>query len=620
MTFGSMAAWQAWTLLALAAGAAAALFLVKLRAPRTPAASLLLWRRVLDDRREQSVWERIRRAVSLAATVAIALLLALAVTRPGRASGGAEADGGRLLVVLDSSWSMQALTGTGETRWERAVAEARRVVNGAGMREVALATTADGLVEGPTLDASLIDAALDRLAPGVGERTAFPRLADTAAVHFISDGATARALDPDVIVHSVFSPAPNAAIVAFDVRPSLSQRHAGEAFIEIANFAAEAQTVRLLLTRGAATLFDEPLEIAASSALRQVVPIARGVDALLRARIRASQDALALDDEAIAWVERARPLRVTVVGTDLEWLRAALDGNPDVAARFIDPAAFEAAASAALERQTDAFVFDGWAPAAAPARPALLFAPPSAGWLADAVPAGGPDVPASPQPGVEPRPRWSGPASHRVLLGVDPYTLVIDRAHMYPSGDLTPIARSDRGTPLVLVREAAAPRAVVVAFGPRDSNLPSAPGFPVLLSNAIEWLARPSALAATAGAGTAPPPSPRPGFVDLDPAVRLLTAPGGAPVPVLRAGDRVVGVLRAPGLYTAHGDGFQIALPVNAGDPELSDLTRSTLIGSAQATDVVHGRSGRPWWVYFALAAFVLVTVEWWTWQRRITV
>jgi hypothetical protein len=289
-----------------------------------------------------------------------------------------------------------------------------------------------------------------------------------------------------------------------------------------------------------------------------------------------------------------------------------------VAARFIDPAAFEAAAPADLERQTDAFVFDGWAPAAAPDRPALLFAPPSPGWLADPVHTGGPDVPAASPPGVEPRPRWSGPASHRVLLGVDPYTLVIDRAHAYPSGDLTPIARSDRGTPLVLVREAAAPRVVVVAFGPRDSNLRSAPGFPVLLSNAIEWLARPSALAATPGAGTAPPP--RPGFVDLDPAVRTLTAPGGAPVPLLRAGDRVVGLLRAPGLYTAHGDGFQIAVPVNAGDPELSDLTRSTLIGSAGATEVAQGRSGRPWWVYFALAGFLLVTVEWWTWQRRITV
>ena len=59
-----------------------------------------------------------------------------------------------MLIVLDSSWSMLARTRSGETRWERAIAEARRVAAG-GRRAstIAIATTADGLVEGPTTDA-----------------------------------------------------------------------------------------------------------------------------------------------------------------------------------------------------------------------------------------------------------------------------------------------------------------------------------------------------------------------------------------------------------------------------------------------------------------------------------
>jgi hypothetical protein len=30
--------------------------------------------------------------------------------------------------------------------------------------------------------------------------------------------------------------------------------------------------------------------------------------------------------------------------------------------------------------------------------------------------------------------------------------------------------------------------------------------------------------------------------------------------------------------------------------------------------------SGRAWWLYALAFAFVLIGVEWWTWQRRITV
>ena len=57
--------------------------------------SLLLWSRVLDDTREQTLWERIRRAVSLIVTVivAIALALALAAARPAPRDGGRRSRG-----------------------------------------------------------------------------------------------------------------------------------------------------------------------------------------------------------------------------------------------------------------------------------------------------------------------------------------------------------------------------------------------------------------------------------------------------------------------------------------------------------------------------------------------
>ena len=87
MSFGAMAAWQALLLIAAAAAAAAFIFRIKLRPPRVQVPTLLLWRRVFDRARELTWWERVRRAVSLAAAVLIALALALAVTRPGPRRG-----------------------------------------------------------------------------------------------------------------------------------------------------------------------------------------------------------------------------------------------------------------------------------------------------------------------------------------------------------------------------------------------------------------------------------------------------------------------------------------------------------------------------------------------------
>jgi hypothetical protein len=96
-------------------------------------------------------------------TVAIAVMLAMAIARPSRTAGAGSSSRGRVLVVIDSSWSMLARTRGGDTRWDRALAEARRVA--ASSDQVAIATTADGVVEGPTDDPVLIESALGRLTP-----------------------------------------------------------------------------------------------------------------------------------------------------------------------------------------------------------------------------------------------------------------------------------------------------------------------------------------------------------------------------------------------------------------------------------------------------------------------
>jgi hypothetical protein len=607
VTFGAVPAWLGWLILAAAGALAVRLFLVKLRPPRMFIPSLLLWRRVLDDAREQTLWERIRRAVSLVVTVLIALALALAAVRPGRSAGGSgqAAGTGRLLIVMDSSLSMEASTGRGETRWARGIAEARRLFASSSGAELALATTADGLVEGPTTDLALLESALDRVRPGGGDAAAWPRLAGASAVHFITDGAAARTIDAAVTVHTVFEPADNVGITALEVRPSLTPGTAGDAYLEIGNFAAAAQKVRLRVTRGEVGALDREFDMGPSEVMRQVIPVPQGGGAALRVHVEAPKNALEADDNAFAWVARSRPVTIAVVGDRVEWLREAFARDPGVRAIFLTPSNWTAEAAA----RTDMVIFDRWAPRELPAVPTLLFAPPP----------GTPWLTAGDAPGSdERRPRWEVPGSHPVVQGVDPFTLTIELARSYTRPSLTPVAQTTKGTPLVYVDESMGSRIVVVTFGAHESNLTSAPGFPVLLGNAVDWLARPTFF--VTAPGVTAPASVRPGLVTLTGTVQRVTGPDKSPVALTRVSDKVFAVLKQPGLYSVEAGRARDTFAVNVADPQLSNLTRTSAFASTRGRPVTAGSSAWAWWVYCALAAFALAVAEWWTWQRRITV
>jgi hypothetical protein len=585
MSFGAMSAWQALLLLAAAVGVAAWLFFLKVRPPRVAVPSLLLWRRVLDEKREATWWERIRRAVSLVATMLIAGTLALAVTRPGPKVSATTR--GRLLIVLDSSWSMLARTSTGETRWDRARRQARQLAASAGGDDVALATTAGGLVEGPTGDLALIETALDELTPQGGDATAWPRVSGTDAVHFITDGAVDRPIDAGVTLHSVYEAAPNVAIVAFQVRPATAAGEKAQAYLEIGNFSPQGQTIRYTVTRGTAVVIDTSVDLAAGVVGRQVVPLDAQGDARLRVRINAPNNALAIDDDAVAWMHGTEPLKVAVVSEQPGPLALLLRADPSVAPTFLTPATYKPG-------RDDVIVFDRWLPPAQPSRPSLYVAPPSAAWLGTA----GAD---------EHSPRWVNSGDHPVLHGLDPLTLDIKRAHAYDGGPLVPVARSAKGTPLVSVIDTVDRRAVVLGFAFSDSNLAFARAFPVLIGNTLDWLARPSIGAR------------QPGPIVLAASTARVTAPDGGQAPLVRTGDRTIATLAKPGLYLVEAGGSRGVITVNVGGPEVSNLTRTSLPPSATAA-AAGGGGGRSWWVYGVVIAFVLALVEWITWQRRITV
>jgi hypothetical protein len=592
MSFGAMAGWQGLLLIGGAAAAAVWLFYIKVRPPRINVPSLLLWRRVLDHKRELTWWERVRKAVSLAVTIAVALALAIALTRPGPSASGAGARTGgvgRVLIVVDSSWSMAARSSKGGTRWARALADAHAIASASSSGEVALATTADGLVEAPTSDIALIDTAIDDLQPAGGDTNDFPRVAGASAVHFITDGAVARTIDPSVIVHSVFDAAPNVAVTALELRPAAAAGSAGEAYLEVANYAPNAQSVRLVLTRGAATVVDTSASMGPGEVARRSVPLDLEGDPELRARVSAPDNVMTEDDEADAWIGGASPILVAIVSDQPAMLSTLLQHVPNLRTAIVSPAQYRPG-------REDVAIFDRWLPDTAPKRPALVVAPPGAEWLGKV--------------GAEERqPKWVGVSNHPVLAGVDAATIDIKRARSFEGGDIDVIARSETGTALLGVTDRPDRRAVVLTFGAADSNLAFAPAFPVLVANAIEWLARPIEGSTR-----------RPGPIALTPGTTRVTAPDNSVVPLSRVGSSVSARLTQPGFYTIEAGGARSTVGVNIGSPEVSNLQHTSLGNRGAGVVVAGSGSSHAWWLYAVIAAFLLVAAEWWTWQRRITV
>jgi Ca-activated chloride channel homolog len=580
MTFGFLAPWLGWLICIAGIAAGLAAFLVKARPSRHVVPSLLIWQRVMDDRRERSLWERIRWVISLCLALTIAMALTAAFVRPKFGFSKASVD--RVLIVLDSSWTMAARRSDGSTRWEQAIREAAALVRSAEGAAVALATTAEGLVEGPTSDMARVTSALERLRPTGGADATWPRVAGSSAVHFITDGATPRSVETGVTLHSVFQPAGNVAVSAFDVAESSG---GAKVFLAVTNHATGRQEVALAVTRGTTVVVNRTVLIDAGATHREafIVPLSGG--SKFKAEVKAANNALDVDDEAAAWLWSASPLAVGVVGTD-STLPALLAEDPTLRVTRVPPDQYGRVPA-------DVWVFDGWLPGDAPAKPALIVGPPATSWLGTTS-AGGPAS------------TWQASGSHPLLDGVDGALVRIDAVRRLSSPRLRAVVVSESGAPVVSAGDGLV-RIVVLGFALAESNLAMSPAFPVLIGNAIDWLGRPDR-------GRHREPGP---VVLARDTVRLVS-PNGQMIPLTTMGDAKVATLDRPGVYLAESTGAPRVFTVSLGHPERSDL----LVSSIQTDSDTRAAVAQPisWWRIAAWIALGLVVVEWFSWQRRVTV
>ncbi len=623
---------------ALAAAALTTLYVLKLRLRRVEVPFARLWARVLAERESSSLWRRLRRIVSLLVQLVLLALLALAAGDPRLGRGR---DARTIAIVIDASASMRA-TDERPNRLERAKEEARKLVAGLGAGDRALVIRLDaqpvalGGLESDDRELSRqIDAVAPTDAPADLERGL--RLAGDVlrgqphpTAILIGDGAWPRevldrvrlraddgrapalsAIDlrgVDLRYLPVGSSSDNVAIVGFAVRRYPQNRTSYEVFVEAQSFRDRPSSLRLELREDGEIVDVQHLDLGPGERAARFYPNLAGSGARLEARLRpdpdrgaGALDALPLDDVAYALLPPLKKQRVLLVSPGNLFLEGALLLDENAALERVPPAAWDPA----LAARYDAVVFDGFTPPAPPPLPALYLDP-------------------------------QGPASPFTVAGAVQAPLITDVAEKHPlmrwvtlrdlnmsrssrfslkPGDVA-LASSARDV-LIAARESPE-KTVALGFDVRHSDLPLRVAFPVLLVNALEWFAGDEATLQAAFRTGEPWRVPAAG----DEAT--VRDPDGETqrVPVVDGLARLVG--RKVGFHTVESRGGARTIAANLGSAAESAIrpARELVVDGKklEAPSGFDARLRRELWAMLVLAALALALLEWWTYNRRVTV
>ena len=576
-----------WLLLAAVTALVAALHLVRPPARRIALPSTVLWVRALArTHRLRAPW---RRWLALALALVIAWSLLLALPGPGSLLGG---DATRTVLILDTSRSMAARTRDGRTRFEHAREGALRLIDALPpTAEAAILDTTGSFMPTGFVTPREARAALARMQPGTDAQAALPPLPDAAVVHAFTDGV---ALEPAVgsaIVHSVFEPADNVAITAFDVRALPQQPTQAEALVQLINASPGSRRVQVILRGSGDYRVTQPLDLDAGESVDITVDVSAYRGDVLAAAAALEGDAYAADDIAYAAVPAHEPVRVLLVSGGNAGLEDALRSLPGIVLAVRAPARFDPTS------RYDAYVFDRFAPPAPPAAPSLLMRPPVVTWLGNygAPVAGGRVL----------RIAAAHPAVDGLPWGAAPVTAL--RSVNARTGEAV-LLRAQDGAPAAVAFDAPV-RGVTTGFAWNDAPPTLQAHLPVFLGNAIGWL--------TGGRDVV---RARPGTVELPLPDAQIRDGGGAPVAARTVGARTVFDADRPDVFTVTAGARTTRVVVQPADPRHAQINRTALpAASASASIAAPGTTLSGAWPALVLLACVLLAVDWLLYARRVT-
>lgn len=588
--------------------------------------SNLIWRRVLDERRRREDFWRWLISLLIALLAGFAIVLAMARPIPE-----GTVRGGRVVVVMDTSPSMEAALPGGGTRWEQASEQVRRILGSGNETSEFLLLDTGGERGGRSFigQREALEA-LDSLSPAYGREHRFPDVTDllepapggtAAQVILVGDGVFVSQIPEGVERISVFEPASNAGITAFDVRPLPTDPGRFEAFVEVVRHSgveAGDGVVVLQIDGAGGASTRRTFRVDAGEPHGATVPLTGFVAGPVRAVIATSgEDALAADDVAHAYIPARNRLRVLLVGGPNPFWEAALRLDPRVSLSVAAPG--EDALSSLDPASLDLVVIEGTPPGTMPAVPALYAGSEQAEWLPPRLGTG--EGGAGQPTATVMLPVARGQAEHPLLKDlniddalardVEAFDAAAFRSEANGPGSGTAggwkLLLGDARLGLLAAREAPF-RSLAFAFPIARSNLPLQADFPLLLSRVLSWLT--DVEVRRVGLGQARVAMAAGAVFDAE----------GQEVSSRRLGSEISFDASEPSLYYAAGGGREIVVAASLLNRQVSHVNRSAWAGEPPAPLAAGASAASAFWPLLALFALLLIVAEWVAFHRHATV
>jgi len=307
--------------------------------------------------------------------LAIGLSIASGIGRPELSSPGSDLR--NITVVIDNSATMGTRTADGFTRWDHAVEHADRFLRqgSAGGRFLLLDTSGQAPPGDPGDRREALEV-LAGLTVSLGGDPEFPDLTEAESeVFFVSDGVMVTDVPPEATVVSVFEPAHNVGITAFDVDAVPSEPSRYYAFVQMTNASPVAKQIALRLSGTLEGGIRDTLTLQAGETRARSLDLSSFGRGTVRAVVTSDSDAFAADDYAYGFLPTRRMRRVLLVTSGSTYLENVLADEPRLSLTVIEPSEYNDQISA------DVYIFDRFAPPVAPRGPAMLFLPSNVDWL-----------------------------------------------------------------------------------------------------------------------------------------------------------------------------------------------------------------------------------------------
>jgi hypothetical protein len=641
---------------ATVAGLVVVAYILKMRRRRYEVPFSKLWERVLREKDATSLWKKLKRLLSLMVQLAFLALLFGAALDPRL--GEAAASGKNVVIILDASASMKVVDAGGRPRIEEAKDHARGLLKNLGGADVAMLVRMDGQTTALSRfesDTVRLIQTVDKVFPSdtpADLHRALEAAADALRgrkdpmIVVIGDGAYADdarervSWTPmqesmlgvvdlsgiDVRFLPVGKDARNVGIVAFNVRRYLQNKLSYEVLVELMNFGDDPETVKLTLLAGDDPINVRTLELAPGERQREIYPdLGGGDDRALKARIepvtctpvedgapicQAKPDAFALDDTAYALLPERTKQKVLLVSEDNLYIEGALLLDINITVDKLRPAEYQGELEKGALGGYDVMVFDNWAPfELPPSRSAIYFNPVrERSPFAVRSEAKRPTI-----TDVEP--------DHPITRWVTLSDVNIDRSWVFDmnEGDVA-LGKSIRD-PIIVAGKREGKKLVAFGFGLDGTDLTMRVAFPVLIVNSLDWFAGDDAELITTYRTGHPWSIP----VDAEEQIHEIAIrgpQGELKAPVQEGRARFFGGYA--GVYYLDAPDGVLGVAANLADPFESNIEpqpKLALGGRELAPPPAFKASlSRSIWIYLVLAALLLTSVEWLTYNRRITV